>query len=165
MNARATFSDAYSTGIQYFGRGRNDSEPDRYTPHCDGECTGDKHKSGTRMATIVTYCHVAETGGHTNFRECCWMSCILFFFCLLLPLHSSGNSGVHVKPELHNAIFFSYIDPETKVMDTGFSEHSGCPVFEGVKKIVVQWFRMGVSDEEPWTAFNTLGIKYADQDQ
>ena len=22
--------------IQYFGRGRNDTEPDRYTPHCDG---------------------------------------------------------------------------------------------------------------------------------
>lgn len=26
--------------IQYFGRGANDTEPDRYTPHCDGECTG-----------------------------------------------------------------------------------------------------------------------------
>ena len=24
--------------IQYFGRGRNDTTPDRYTPHCDGEC-------------------------------------------------------------------------------------------------------------------------------
>jgi hypothetical protein len=26
--------------IQYFGRGHNDTEPDRYTPHCDGDCTG-----------------------------------------------------------------------------------------------------------------------------
>lgn len=25
--------------IQYFGRGRNDTEPDRYTPHCDGWVT------------------------------------------------------------------------------------------------------------------------------
>jgi len=41
--------------IQYFGRGRNDEEPDRYTPHCDGECTGQPHKSGTRMATMVMY--------------------------------------------------------------------------------------------------------------
>lgn len=63
--------------IQYFGRGRNDEEPDRYTPHCDGECTGQPHKSGTRMATMVMYCRMAEDGGHTNFR----------------------NSGVHIKPE------------------------------------------------------------------
>lgn len=37
--------------IQYFGRGTNDTEPDRYTPHCDGDCTGLQHKNGTRMAT------------------------------------------------------------------------------------------------------------------
>ena len=40
--------------IQYFGRGKNDTEPDRYTPHCDGECTGQPHKWGTRMATLVS---------------------------------------------------------------------------------------------------------------
>jgi hypothetical protein len=44
--------------IQYVGRGRNDEEPDRYTPHCDGECTGQPHKAGTRMATVVIYCTV-----------------------------------------------------------------------------------------------------------
>ena len=75
-------------------------------------------------------------GGHTNFR----------------------NSGVHIKSEPHNAVFFSYIDPDTRVMDTGFTEHSGCPVFEGEKKIVTQWIRLGVDEENPWTAFNTLGI-------
>lgn len=37
-----------------------------------------------------------------------------------------------------SAIFFSYIDPKTLIMDTGFTEHSGCPVFEGEKKIVTQ---------------------------
>lgn len=41
--------------IQYFGRGHNDTEPDRYTPHCDGVCTGAPHKSGSRMATVVIY--------------------------------------------------------------------------------------------------------------
>ena len=41
--------------IQYFGRGINDTQPDRYTPHCDGDCTGLPHKTGTRMATMVMY--------------------------------------------------------------------------------------------------------------
>ena len=58
-----------------------------------------------------------------------------------------------------SAIFFSYIDPETKITDTGFTEHSGCPVFEGEKKIVTQWIRLGVDEDSPWDAFNTLGIK------
>jgi 2OG-Fe(II) oxygenase superfamily len=126
--------------IQYFGRGRNDTEPDRYTPHCDGDCTGQPHKYGNRMATMVMYCITADSGGHTNFR----------------------NAGVHVKPVQNDAVFFSYIDPATKTMDTGFTEHSGCPVFTGTKKIVTQWVRYGVSDEEPWDSFNTLGIKISE---
>jgi hypothetical protein len=55
--------------IQYFGRGENDTAPDRYTPHCDGDCTGAPHKEGTRMATMVMYCTIPEKGGHTNFRK------------------------------------------------------------------------------------------------
>lgn len=55
--------------IQYFGRGLNDTTPDRYTPHCDGDCTGSPHKAGTRMATMVMYCTIPELGGHTNFRK------------------------------------------------------------------------------------------------
>jgi hypothetical protein len=78
--------------------------------------------------------------GHTNFR----------------------NAGVHVKPERGNAIFFSYIDPETKLMDSGFTEHSGCPVFQGSKKIVTQWIRLGVTSENPWDSYNTLGVSKKD---
>lgn len=126
--------------IQYFGRGVNDTEPDRYTPHCDGDCDGLEHKAGTRMATIVMYCSIPEVGGHTNFR----------------------NANVHVKPKLGSGVFFSYIDPETKIMDNGFTEHSGCPVFEGEKKIVTQWIRYGVDAENTWDSFNTLGIKLSD---
>jgi predicted GIY-YIG superfamily endonuclease len=126
--------------IQYFGRGLNDTEPDRYTPHCDGDCTGLPHKYGTRMATMVMYCTLPTKGGSTNFR----------------------NSGVHVKPVKGNAIFFSYIDPETKLMDNGFTEHSGCPVYEGEKKIVTQWIRYGVDKENTWDSFNTLGIKMSE---
>ncbi len=41
--------------IQYFGRGRHDIEPDRYTPHCDGKCVGEPFQEGGRMATMVIY--------------------------------------------------------------------------------------------------------------
>mmetsp|Transcript_33688 Transcript_33688/g.81667 ORF Transcript_33688/g.81667 Transcript_33688/m.81667 type:complete len:465 (+) Transcript_33688:359-1753(+) len=129
--------------IQYFGRGQNDTEPDRYTPHCDGDCDGLKHKDGTRMATIVMYCTVPENGGHTNFR----------------------NANVHVKPKKGSGVFFSYMDPETKIMDNGFTEHSGCPVYEGEKKIVTQWIRYGVDAENPWDSLNTLGIKLSEVEE
>jgi len=126
--------------IQYFGRGVEDKTPDRYMPHCDGDCTGLEFKPGNRMATIVMYCDVPAVGGATRFR----------------------NSNIHVRPEQYSATFFSYIDSETMKMDSGFTEHSGCPVVEGEKKIVTQWVRLGVDDENPWTSFNTLGIKHSD---
>lgn len=50
----------------------------------------------------------------------------------------------------HSAVFFSYIDVETKEIDSGFTEHSGCPVYEGDKKIVTQWIRLGVDEDHPW---------------
>lgn len=119
--------------IQYNGRGRNDTEPDRYTPHCDGECQGDPHLDGQRMATMVIYCTIPEKGGHTNFR----------------------NAGVHIRPQVGAAIFFGYIDPETLLMDTEFTTHSGCPVYEGEKKIITQWVRLGVTAEKHSDTFNT----------
>ena len=48
--------------IHYFGRGINDTEPDRYMPHCDGDCEGDSFRPGTRVATMVMYCSVPEVG-------------------------------------------------------------------------------------------------------
>ncbi|KAL7527321.1 hypothetical protein ACHAWF_006315, partial [Thalassiosira exigua] len=119
--------------IQYFGRGPDDEAPDRYMPHCDGDCMGLDFKPGNRMATVVMYCEIPKVGGATNFR----------------------NSGVHIKPKKYAATFFSYIDPVTMKMDSGFTEHSGCPVVEGEKKIVTQWVRLGVDDENPWRSFNT----------
>ena len=73
------------------------------------------------------------------------------------------NLSVFSQPKMGNAIFFSYIDPESKVMDNGFTEHSGCPVYEGEKKIVTQWIRYGVDKENPWDSFNTLGIKKSEE--
>jgi hypothetical protein len=97
--------------IHYFGRGINDTEPDRYMPHCDGDCEGDSFRPGTRVATMVMYCSVPEVGGATNFAK----------------------SNIHVKPKVGQATWFKYVS-ELKVgedgelhgvMDEGFSEHSG----------------------------------------
>jgi hypothetical protein len=122
--------------IQYFGRGYNDTEPDRYTPHCDGKCDGKQHIYGARMATMVIYCTIPDRGGFTNFQ----------------------NANVHVKPSQGSAIFFSYIDPLTNMSDNGFTQHSGCPVYDGEKKIITQWVRYGVSSAVPHDSFNTLNI-------
>lgn len=126
--------------IQYRGRGIEDSEPDRYRPHCDGRCFGAPHRLGQRMATVVMYCTIPEIGGATNFRK----------------------SGLHVVPEEGSATYFAYMDPDTFIMDDHWTEHSGCPVIEGEKKIVTQWIRHGVDKSNPWDSFNTLGIKKSD---
>jgi len=122
--------------IQYFGRGKHDIEPDRYTPHCDGRCTGENHVYGGRMATMVIYCKIPAKGGFTNFQ----------------------NANVHVKPSAGSAVFFSYIDPNTNETDNGLTQHSGCPVYEGEKKIITQWVRYGVDGDTPHNAFNTLTV-------
>jgi len=122
--------------IQYFGRGRHDIEPDRYTPHCDGRCNGEEHLRGGRMATMVIYCTLPSQGGFTNFQ----------------------NANVHVRPNSGSAVFFSYMDPLTNITDNGLTQHSGCPVYEGKKRIITQWVRYGVSRETPHHAFNTLTI-------
>jgi 2OG-Fe(II) oxygenase superfamily len=124
--------------IQYFGMGNNSTEsPDQYRPHCDGDCTGLAHKEGGRVATMVMYCDVPDLGGATNFQK----------------------ANVFVKPKLHAAVFFSYMDPITHKQETGFTTHSGCPVIEGTKRIAVHWMRIGVDKENPWDSFNTLTIK------
>lgn len=66
------------------------------------------------------YCKVPEKGGATNFR----------------------NSGVRINPVKGSAVFFSYINPVNRKMDTGFTEHSTCPVIEGEQIIVTQWIRL-----------------------
>jgi 2OG-Fe(II) oxygenase superfamily len=92
-----------------------------------------QHKEGGRVATMVMYCDVPEKGGYTNFMQ----------------------AGVTAKPELGAAAFFSYMDPKTKIKDTGYTTHSGCPVIEGTKRIAVHWMRVGVDAENPWDSFNT----------
>ena len=65
------------------------------------------------------------------------------------------NAGIHIKPKKYAATFFTYIDPNTMIVDDGLTQHSGCPVFEGEKRIVTQWIRLGVDKENPWDSFDT----------
>ncbi|KAK1742675.1 hypothetical protein QTG54_006272 [Skeletonema marinoi] len=125
--------------IQYEGRGIDDPEPDRYRPHCDGQCDGLLFRPSGRVATMVMYCEAPSKGGATNFR----------------------NVGVHIVPEAGTAAFFSYLGSDM-VTDNRLTEHSCCPVLEGDKKIAVQWLRMGVDEKNPWNSFNTLGVKYSE---
>jgi hypothetical protein len=81
---------------------------------------------------------VPTVGGHTNFR----------------------HAGVHVRPQPGSAVFFSYIDPSTNISDDGFTSHSGCPVYEGSKRIVTQWIRLGVDEENPFSSFSTFGVQH-----
>ena len=75
--------------------------------------------------------NTATDGGHTHFR----------------------NTGVHIAPKPGDALFFSYVDPVTLQMDNLLTLHSGCPVYEGDKKIVTQWIRLGVDEEHPYNSF------------
>ena len=127
--------------IQYFGRGLDDPEPDRYMPHCDGQCDGLKFQTAGRVATMVMYCHAPEKGGATNFR----------------------NAGIHVVPQAGTAAFFSYLGSDGRT-DDRLTEHSCCPVLEGNKKIAVQWLRLGVDEENPWNAFNTLNVRIGSEE-
>jgi hypothetical protein len=100
-------------------RQEHHSKPDPYTAHCDGYCYKSPHRQNNRIATMMLYCQTATKGGHEHFR----------------------NAGVHVRPEVGMGVFFSYMDPFTHEMDTGFTEHSSCPVLEGHNHIVTQSVR------------------------
>jgi 2OG-Fe(II) oxygenase superfamily len=112
--------------------------PDQYMPHCDGDCTNTPHKTGGRVATMVMYCDVPDPGnGATNFQQ----------------------ANVYIKPTLGAAVFFAYMNPHTGIHDEGFTTHSGCPVRGGIKRIAVQWMRVGVDKENPWDSFDTNTVR------
>ena len=53
----------------------------------------------------------------------------------------SSAQALNEAPTQYSATFVSYADPEKMIMDTGFAEHSGCPVVEGEKKILTQYIQ------------------------
>jgi len=43
------------------------------------------------------------------------------------------------------------------VTDNGLTTHTGCPVLEGRKLITAQWMRLGVTEQEPWSLYSSVG--------
>jgi hypothetical protein len=66
------------------------------------------------------------------------------------------KADMYVKPEPGTVVIFSYLGPDG-TMDTGMTEHSGCPVLEGEKWITTAWMRKGVSLQRPWTMLDPSG--------
>eukprot|EP01083_Nonionella_stella_P143412 445761_1 len=62
--------------IQYFGRGVNDPEPDRYMPHCDGQCDGLKFQDAGRVATMVMYWKLPRRVGRPTSVTWAYMCCL-----------------------------------------------------------------------------------------
>ena len=107
---------------------------DQYRPHCDGECHGGAYRKGTRIATSLTYCKVAQKGGYTLFTR----------------------SGLKVVPRERDMLFFGYklrptVEGGAFRMDPGYTEHSGCPLRKGTKWIATMWYREGMTAENDWT--------------
>jgi hypothetical protein len=103
--------------VHYPGNAEN---PSRYDAHCDGACDGSQHTKGERVATVIAYCETAKKGGHTHFN----------------------NAGIHIIPEKYSAVFYGYYDLALNHHDTGFTQHTGCGVVEGDKKIVTHKIRI-----------------------
>ena len=116
------------------------NKEDEYKPHCDGDCNNELHNLGGRVATGILYCVVPEKGGGTTF----------------------SRADVFVKPKKYMATFFTYKGKDGH-MDEGYTEHSGCPVYEGEKWISTIWMREGVSADDPWTNFDPAGIRMIDE--
>ncbi len=80
------------------------------------------------VATAILYCHPARRGGHTTFTR----------------------GALKVVPRPGDLLLFVYKLPDGRA-DGGLTEHSGCPVRAGRRKwIATQWFREGISLDEPW---------------
>lgn len=110
------------------------SKGTEYRPHCDSTCDGSVHLPGGRIATAVMYCREPEAGGGTSF----------------------SRANVFVKPKRLTAAFFAYMGADRR-MDSGFTEHSGCPVLRGEKFITVFWMREGVTLDCPAKTFDPSG--------
>ncbi len=69
-----------------------------------------------------------------------------------------------IKPKRNTAAFFSYLGPDGRMEEEGYTTHSSCPVLKCEKWAIAVWFRIGVSKEEPWTIFDPSGKKLATEE-
>jgi len=99
-----------------------------YKPHTDGMADG----VGRRVATTLIYCEAPSRGGATVF-----------------PVEKSKK--VRFVPGVGDMLFFMYAPRPNDAL------HAACPVAEGPKSTLTQWYRLGVSAETPWHKFENWG--------
>merc|ERR1719291_429916 len=117
------------TGYELYGEGQEPvnwlyyKSGYEYRPHCDGSCGARSVGYGSRVASSLLYCAVADEGGGTVFPP----------------------DGLKLEPTVGMLLLFAYNpDPER------LTEHSACPVLRGEKMTATQWYREGVSKEHNW---------------
>jgi len=94
-----------------------------YRPHCDGACGTRSVNYGSRVASSLLYCAVADDGGGTVFPP----------------------DGLKIEPTVGMLLLFTYNpDPD------GLSRHAACPVLRGEKMTATQWYREGVTAKHDW---------------
>jgi len=103
---------------------------EEYRPHCDGVCRRRPYARGGRVATLLHYCKIPDTGGATVFPKL----------------------GLKVRAAPNDALLFTY-KGDDGYMDDGFTLHAGCLVGNGTKQVLTMWMREDVHDAEPWSDF------------
>ena len=105
---------------------------DHYEPHCDVSCERPGPKPGGRVATMLLVCEAPTLGGATAF-----------------PRHR--GKALTLRPAAGDAVFFAY-DKNARE-----SLHAGCPVRDGVKRVVSIFLRDGVTASSPASHFDVDG--------
>ena len=105
---------------------------DHYEPHCDCSCERSGPKPGGRVATMLLVCEAPTLGGATAF-----------------PRHH--GKALTLRPGAGDAVFFAY-DKNARE-----SLHAGCPVREGIKRVVSIFLRDGVTASSPASHFDVDG--------
>ena len=105
---------------------------DHYEPHCDCSCERSGPKPGGRVATMLLVCEAPTLGGATAF-----------------PRHH--DRALTLRPAAGDAVFFAYDENARE------SLHAGCPVRDGVKRVVSIFLRDGVTASSPASHFDVDG--------
>jgi hypothetical protein len=105
---------------------------DYYEPHCDVSCERSGPKPGRRVATVLLVCETPKLGGATAF-----------------PRHH--DRALTLRPAAGDAVFFAYDEKARE------SLHAGCPVRDGVKRVVSIFLRDGVTASSPASHFDVDG--------
>jgi hypothetical protein len=105
---------------------------DHYEPHCDCSCERSGARPGGRVATMLLVCEAPKLGGATAF-----------------PRHR--GQALTLRPGAGDAVFFAY-DKNARE-----SLHVGCPVRDGVKRVVSIFLRDGVTASSPASHYDVDG--------